>query len=165
MPRPKLNRKCSEIKCERPHHARGFCMLHYSKTDFKKTSNKNYRLRNPQKVREWRREQDRRYRARYPEKMRSRAASRRATKVEGLKRFGWIDYRLIDNYYTRLCGICGLLIESSFEVDHIIPLSRNGSHTLGNLQITHPVCNRVKHGRLQKEMELDTMILKELIND
>lgn len=163
MPNKHTNRFCSVIDCDRAHHAKGFCMRHYSKTPEKKASNAAYRKRNPDKLKEWKRAQDKRYRQRYPEKMKARVATRRARKIEGVSRFGWIDERLISNYYTRVCGICGLKIEASYELDHIIPLSRNGDHVLNNLQLTHPVCNRTKKGRLQKEMGLDIMLLQELI--
>ncbi len=158
-------RLCEEKGCYRRHHARGVCMRHYSKTDFKKASNKAYRKRNPEKLGVWKREQARRHRKRYPELWKARAQTRRANKIEGLKRFGWIDVKLVSNYYTRTCGICGLKIESNYELDHVIPLARNGTHILDNLQLAHPVCNRTKRARLQKEMGLDIMILKELIND
>ncbi len=163
MPRPKLNRKCSIEECSNRHHARGFCMRHYSKTDFKKESNKQYRLRNPVKLKQWRKGQDRRYKDKYPDKIRALSAKHRAIRAEGLVRFGWIDEKLISNYYTRVCGICGLKIESRFEIDHIIPLARNGSNTLDNLQLAHPICNRTKSDRLQKDINLDIMILRELI--
>ena len=136
-----------------------------AKSPERKQAIKDYRAKNKDKVREWKRLQDKRYRERYPERMKELAQKQRAQKAEGVKRYGRIDTKLISNYYSRICGICSLPIESSFEVDHIIPLSRNGSHTLENLQITHPVCNRTKKGRLQKEMALDIVILKELIND
>lgn len=79
------------------------------------------------------------------------------------KKLGWIDPMLIGNYYTKICGICELKIENSFEIDHIIPLSRNGTHTLENLQLTHPICNRTKHNRLQQEILLDVAILRALV--
>ena len=34
-----------------------------------------------------------------------------------------------------------------FHIDHIIPLSKDGNHTLTNLQITHPLCNLKKGNR------------------
>lgn len=30
-------------------------------------------------------------------------------------------------------------------MDHIIPLSRDGTHSLDNVQLAHLKCNRVKH--------------------
>ncbi len=157
------NRRCEVEECSRPHHARGFCMRHYSKTDFKKESNRQYRLRNPLKRQQWRKEQDKRYRERYPEKIRERANRYRARKEKGSEKWGYVDIRLVSNYITRVCGICKLRIENKFEVDHIIPLSRNGTHHVDNLQLTHAICNRTKHSRLQNEMELDIMLLQELI--
>ena len=165
MPKTNTIRKCEVEACVNKHHARGLCSSHYAKLDFKKAWNKQYRQDNPDKLRTWRREQQKRYLKRYPEKVKDRAAKRRAFKAEGVKRFGWIDRRLIDNYYSRICGICGLKIESNYEIDHTIPLGRNGSHTVENLQLAHPICNRTKKDRLQKEMQLDTIILRELIND
>lgn len=160
MPRINNTRQCEKEGCERMYHARGLCSLHYSKTDFKKESNKQYRKRNSTKVKQWKSEQAKRYRKKYPEVIRARCAKYRAQKIEGLKRFGWIDEKLIANYYTRICGICNTPIESKYEIDHIIPLSRNGTHTLDNLQLTHPICNRTKRGRLQKEMGIDIMLLE-----
>jgi 5-methylcytosine-specific restriction endonuclease McrA len=125
----------------------------------KAATNRAWRIANPKKVREWAKT----YRLNHPERYRAMSQRYRATKVEGLERYGWIDERLIANYVTRVCGICGLVIEASYEIDHIIPLSRNGSHTLDNLQITHPVCNRTKSGKLQSEIELDIMILREYL--
>jgi 5-methylcytosine-specific restriction endonuclease McrA len=38
------------------------------------------------------------------------------------------------------CG-CGEPLGTAFHLDHIHPLARGGSHTMDNLQITHPICN------------------------
>ncbi len=99
-----------------------------------------------------------------PDYYRVRRSARRAQEAEGIRRYGRIDTRLISNYYTRLCGICGKKIESQYEIDHIIPLARNGTHMIDNLQLTHPVCNRTKSARLQNEILLDIVINEELIN-
>lgn len=53
----------------------------------------------------------------------------------------------ICNWYSRICGICDTLIEDKFEVDHIIPISKNGKHVLENLQLAHAKCNRIKRNR------------------
>jgi 5-methylcytosine-specific restriction endonuclease McrA len=163
MSKNNYTRLCTFYGCFKKYHARGFCMMHYSATDFKKYSTKQYRKRNPEKLTIWKTQQQRRWQAKYPEKVKAYSQKYRAQKIEGLKRFGWIDERLVTNYPSRICGICGLKIKSKFELDHIIPLSRNGTHTLDNLQLVHPICNRTKSGRLQKEIVMDTMILRELI--
>lgn len=165
MPNTHNIRLCTAEGCKSRHHARGFCQRHYCKTPEKKASNRAYRKRNPIKLQEWKRKQDKRYRERYPEKIKALSQRRRGRRVTSRGNFGWIDVRLVSNYYTKICGICGLKINSQYELDHIIPLSRNGDHQLDNLQLTHPICNRTKHNKLQKDMELDILILRELIND
>ena len=44
-----------------------------------------------------------------------------------------------------VCAWCGVsLLHQPFEVDHIIPLSERGAHTLDNLAVACPNCNRRK---------------------
>jgi 5-methylcytosine-specific restriction endonuclease McrA len=53
------------------------------------------------------------------------------------------------------CHLCGQSIDyslraphpASFEVDHIIPLSRGGADTLANLAASHRACNRAKRDK------------------
>ena len=52
-----------------------------------------------------------------------------------------------------VCGICGGDVDPfDFHVDHIIPLSRGGSHTFDNVQASHPLCNARKASKLPWEM-------------
>lgn len=49
-----------------------------------------------------------------------------------------------------LCGICGEALPSdlsTIEVDHIIPVSKNGGNEIENLQAAHMACNRRKGAR------------------
>jgi 5-methylcytosine-specific restriction endonuclease McrA len=47
------------------------------------------------------------------------------------------------------CGICGALVDPKrFDVDHIIPISRGGTHQMSNVQLAHPLCNRKKHAKM-----------------
>jgi 5-methylcytosine-specific restriction endonuclease McrA len=47
-----------------------------------------------------------------------------------------------------ICGICGKKVSAfHFHVDHVVPLSRGGSHTYGNTQTSHPSCNQKKGNR------------------
>lgn len=51
------------------------------------------------------------------------------------------------------CGICGSPVDrQSFEVDHIIPLSRGGEHSYANTQAAHRRCNRKKWALLPHEL-------------
>lgn len=65
----------------------------------------------------------------------------RRAKVRGAA----INKEDIDNWHSRICGICDEKIIGSFHIDHIIPLHpRTGSpglHVVENLQLTHPLCN------------------------
>lgn len=47
------------------------------------------------------------------------------------------------------CGICGKPIKfgEEYELDHIYPVSKNGSNTLDNLHVIHKSCNRRKGGK------------------
>lgn len=48
------------------------------------------------------------------------------------------------------CGICGEDVDpSSFDVDHIVPLSRGGLHNYENTQPAHVTCNRAKGNRVE----------------
>ncbi|MBA7588687.1 hypothetical protein ES708_30753 [subsurface metagenome] len=54
--------------------------------------------------------------------------------------------------YNYRCGICGEIINPdlkredkfSLTIDHILPISKGGSHTLDNLQMAHLICNSYK---------------------
>lgn len=53
------------------------------------------------------------------------------------------------------CGICALPVDpadkfpepSSATLDHIVPVSRGGAHTLANVQTAHFYCNTAKGNR------------------
>lgn len=57
----------------------------------------------------------------------------------------------ISNWSTKVCGICHKLIEDGFHIDHIIPLSKGGTHTIDNLQLAHPFCNLSKGSNYPRE--------------
>ena len=44
------------------------------------------------------------------------------------------------------CAACGET-EGKFEIDHIVPVSKGGRHSIGNLQVLCLNCNRLKHAR------------------
>lgn len=54
----------------------------------------------------------------------------------------------IENYKSKICGVCSEPVVGKYHLDHIVPLSKGGSHTPDNLQLTHPVCNLKKHNKV-----------------
>lgn len=72
-----------------------------------------------------------------------RNAIKKATAVEP------IDYDLVLRGSLWLCGICQKSLDLfGYHFDHIIPLSKGGTHTQGNIQVAHAHCNIVKGARV-----------------
>lgn len=42
------------------------------------------------------------------------------------------------------CGICGRLLDETFEVDHIVPLYQGGTNSIDNLMALDPICHKKK---------------------
>ena len=42
------------------------------------------------------------------------------------------------------CGMCGKMLDETFEVDHVIPLYKCGSNDIDNLMALDPICHRKK---------------------
>lgn len=64
-----------------------------------------------------------------------------------------VEYEYIDLEHVLLdsdgmCGICGLHVGDVWHLDHIVPLSQGGSHTVSNVQISHPRCNDQKGNKV-----------------
>lgn len=88
-----------------------------------------------------------RWRSKRPEYYRETEARRRA------RRYGVLveklDYTEIARQRGDICHICGEQISSGdHEFEHIIPLSRGGSHTAGNVAIAHASCNSRKSNKM-----------------
>lgn len=62
-------------------------------------------------------------------------------------------YKILDKEYRRLynsaCAFCGAT--EKITMDHIIPISRSGNHSIGNLQPLCRKCNSSKKSRLVSE--------------
>ena len=69
-------------------------------------------------------------------------ARKRASKV------GIVNENKLINEWDGYCGICKEKVEKNYHIDHIIPLSKGGSHSQENLQITHPSCNFRKSNKI-----------------
>lgn len=64
-----------------------------------------------------------------------------------------VDVSVLAERQAGLCGICGDPLAVRSEVDHVMPLSRGGSHTYDNVQLAHPACNRRKGASLPEGAE------------
>ena len=42
------------------------------------------------------------------------------------------------------CAACGKLLDGSYEIDHIVSLSRGGDNSIENLQALHRLCHMAK---------------------
>lgn len=49
-----------------------------------------------------------------------------------------------ENTQIKICSYCNTLCNTNYQVDHIVPLSTGGSHSIDNLTIACPSCNRSK---------------------
>lgn len=81
-------------------------------------------------------------------------AERRARKRDAVsERFDPRDVFARDGW---ICGLCGESVDpaltwpapKSASLDHVVPLSRGGDHTLANTQLAHLTCNTAKGARV-----------------
>jgi 5-methylcytosine-specific restriction endonuclease McrA len=81
-----------------------------------------------------------------PEKRRANEARRRALKRA--TSVGPVDYVAIVYKFGLNCHLCRQPIAwSDLEFDHVIPLSKGGSHTQSNIKPAHRTCNRRKYNK------------------
>jgi 5-methylcytosine-specific restriction endonuclease McrA len=81
-----------------------------------------------------------------PEKRRANEARRRALKRA--TSVGPVDYVAILFMWGLNCHLCHQPIAwSDLEFDHVIPLSKGGSHTQSNIKPAHRACNRRKYNK------------------
>jgi 5-methylcytosine-specific restriction endonuclease McrA len=96
-----------------------------------KANAKAWRAANPRKRREY--------------EMR-RHAIKRATAIER------VDYERIWRESDGVCGICKQHIRVYDEIhfDHVVPLSKGGTHTYNNIQVAHARCNMRKSDKVME---------------
>lgn len=62
-----------------------------------------------------------------------------------------VSYGVIRSQY-RTCYLCCQPLTGKVEMDHVIPLSKGGKHSVDNLLPTHGTCNNWKSNRLPSEL-------------
>ena len=109
-----------------------------------------YKRNYAQKNRETEAERSRKYIQENPEKYREYKARRRA--LERKNAVGKVDYQKILRRDGMFCYICQKSIEDgNYHMDHVIPLSKGGSHSMENIKVTHARCNLVKNDKSLEE--------------
>lgn len=96
------------------------------------------------------------YHSRYAEKRSAYSAKRRAITRHALSDGEIVTIGDVFDRDNGLCGLCGVSVDRSLSfpdsgsasLDHIVPLSLGGSHSLDNLQLSHLGCNCAKGNRI-----------------
>ncbi len=111
-----------------------------------KEYNRLYLVNNREKVNELQRENARRN----PERSKNNNAKRRARKKDCQTYF--ISKRELLKLYGSPCFVCGSI--KRIQLDHVIPIARNGNHSIGNLIPLCQKCNASKHDSFFMEWKL-----------
>ena len=120
-----------------------------------KVNSKIYREANPEKVKT----STKAWRKANPKRCREHHQKRRALKYQ--TQTEPINDKLVFLRDGWICQICHKKVDKRFKypnpmsgsLDHIMPLSRGGSHTYKNVQLTHLTCNLSKQARLLPQGE------------
>lgn len=108
---------------------------------------RKWRAQNKEKVEE----KNRRWHKQHPEKNTEYAQRRRAlcknTKINDFTADQWRDLKRLYDYH---CAYCWVVFEK-LEPDHIIPLTREGQHTLSNIVPACRHCNATKNNKTPEE--------------
>lgn len=102
-----------------------------------------YRVDHPEKFSAWNETKKAAYHRRRARK-KGQAGAERIVASEIFARDGW------------RCGVCGEPVDDSLvypdprsaSLDHIVPLSKGGAHSPGNVQLAHLSCNVAKRDRV-----------------
>lgn len=106
--------------------------------------NRRWEEKNKEKRRKQQREWTENNRERYNAKMRKMNAKRDAIKrgATTAEKFGRED--VLEKWGTD-CHICDELVDlEDWHMEHVVPLSKGGPHTLENVKPAHPICNLQK---------------------
>jgi 5-methylcytosine-specific restriction endonuclease McrA len=68
-----------------------------------------------------------------------------------LKKSGNVPLEFIRQLQTQPCAYCGNFISGKMQIDHIVPISKGGLHTLDNLASACKPCNQSKSNKFLHE--------------
>jgi len=101
---------------------------------------------NPDYFKEWRKN----YYQEHKEETQAQRMKRRALEKEVT--IGYVPSKPKSELYKRdkgICGICNNYVEyDNVHIDHIVPLSKGGEHSMSNLQLSHSWCNLKKGNKI-----------------
>jgi 5-methylcytosine-specific restriction endonuclease McrA len=127
---------CIEPGCDQPYEGLDRCHTHYLREQYRRNrkrilaATKKRRKKNPEQFQNW-------------------YNTYRARKKAGSYFISPKDLRKLS---TAKCAYCGS--SDNLEIDHIIPLSRGGTHSIGNITKACRQCNASKSDRLVMEWRL-----------
>lgn len=147
---------CDFPGCGKKHHSNGLCATHYQQraaghplAPIYSTRNKNGMGQTKEKKASY----NKHWRLDHPERIRAYRHKRRAH-MQNSEVEDFLDGEIFerDNW---ICQLCFEPIDQSLKwpdsqsksLDHIIPVSKMGSHTRDNVQIAHVICNLRKGNR------------------
>lgn len=132
------DKKCSVLDCEEEYYAKSFCKYHY----FSKYNSEGGRYEYLKGVRK------KYFRTEKGKAALKKSSQKRRARKKGsiTKDFSNKDIFERDNY---VCSICALPIDkslthpnpNSITLEHILPLSKGGSHSPENVTCAHWICN------------------------
>jgi len=135
-----------------PEKVKAYHRKSYQKHKAKKMEYKRlYKKRKGDSYRKQARDYTKRWRAENKEKVRIQWKVRQARKRAASGAHTTKDIRELYELQHRRCGYCGISLFNEYHVDHIMPLSKNGSNDPENLMIACRDCNLSKRDRLFDE--------------
>lgn len=118
--------------------------------DYRKQHNEQYREQNRERLNAYDRE---RHKTPQRQEQVKDAQARRRARILGSKQIEKIRWTVIIKRDNSTCYICKrTLTRKEITFDHVIPLSRQGAHTEGNLKVACRVCNGRKGAKLPEEI-------------
>ena len=120
-----------------------------SRPEEERAKERRYRESHPEKIRE----KNKRYREANPDYFKTKCMERKA--ILKARSDGTVTKEKLDTLYDAQHGLCAYckcnLKISGVCIDHTVPISRGGLHTITNIKLVCPTCNLSKGTKLEDE--------------